>query len=45
LWIVLALAVIMLYVDRGIVRREERYLEHQFGDEYLDYIQGVRRWI
>ena len=45
LWIILALVPLMLYVDRGIVRREERYLEQQFGDEYLDYKQSVRRWI
>ncbi len=45
LWIILALAPLMLYVDRGIIRREERNLERQFGDEYLDYKQSVRRWI
>ena len=45
LWIILALVPLMLYVDRGIIRREERYLEQQFGDEYLDYKQSVRRWI
>jgi len=45
LWIILALVPLMLYVDRGIVRREERYLEQQIGDEYLDYKQSVRRWI
>jgi protein-S-isoprenylcysteine O-methyltransferase Ste14 len=45
LWILLALVPLMLYVDRGIVRREERSLEQQFGDEYLDYKQSVRRWI
>lgn len=45
LWIVLALAVLMVYVDIGIVRREERYLEQEFGDEYLDYKRSVRRWL
>ena len=45
LWIILALVPLMLYVDRGLVRREERNLERQFGDEYLDYKQSVRRWI
>lgn len=44
-WIVLALAVLMVYVDRGIVQREERYLEEAFGDEYLDYKRNVRRWL
>jgi protein-S-isoprenylcysteine O-methyltransferase Ste14 len=45
LWIILALAVLMVYVDRGIVQREERYLEQQFGQDYLDYKGSVRRWI
>ena len=45
LWIILALVPLMLYVDRGIVRREERSLERQFGQEYLDYKASVRRWI
>jgi protein-S-isoprenylcysteine O-methyltransferase Ste14 len=35
----------MFYVDIGIVRREERSLERQFGQEYLDYQASVRRWI
>ncbi len=45
LWVVIALAVLMVYVDVRIVRREERYLERQFGDEYLDYKRSVRRWL
>ncbi len=45
LWILLALVLLMLYVDRGIVLREERSLEQQFGQEYLDYKANVRRWI
>jgi protein-S-isoprenylcysteine O-methyltransferase Ste14 len=45
LWIILALAVFMVYVDRGIVQREERYLEQQFGEDYTDYKSSVRRWI
>ncbi|MFQ5943209.1 MAG: methyltransferase family protein [Anaerolineales bacterium] len=45
LWIILALAIFMVYVDIGIVRREERYLEQQLGDEYLKYKRSVRRWI
>ena len=45
LWIILALVPLMLYIDRGIVRREERYLEQQFGDEYLEYKRSVRRWL
>jgi protein-S-isoprenylcysteine O-methyltransferase Ste14 len=45
LWIILVLALLMIYVDARIVRREENYLEQQFGDEYLDYKRSVRRWL
>ena len=45
LWMVLALSALMVYVDIGIVRREERYLEQQFGEEYMVYKRNVRRWL
>ncbi len=45
LWILLLLAPVLVVVDRGVIRREERYLEKKFGDEYLRYKSQVRRWI
>ena len=30
---------------RGVIEREERYLERKFGGEYLNYKRWVRRWI
>jgi protein-S-isoprenylcysteine O-methyltransferase Ste14 len=44
-WALVALLAAVLVVDRGVIVREERYLERRFGDEYLRYKAGTRRWI
>jgi protein-S-isoprenylcysteine O-methyltransferase Ste14 len=45
LWVLLPLPVVLAIIDRGVITREERYLERKFGQEYLDYKRRVRRWI
>jgi protein-S-isoprenylcysteine O-methyltransferase Ste14 len=45
LWLVFLLPVLLLGLERGVVIREERYLEAKFGEEYLQYKKRVRRWI
>ena len=45
LWLVFLLPLLFLGLERGVVFREERYLEGKFGDEYLQYKKKVRRWI
>lgn len=45
LWVLLPLPLVLAIVDRGVIAREERYLERKFGQEYLDYRGRVRRWV
>ena len=45
LWAVLLLPAALLVIQRGVIEREERYLERKFGEEYLSYKAQVRRWI
>ena len=42
---VLLLPIVQHLMRRGVIEREERYLERKFGDEYLQYKARVRRWI
>jgi protein-S-isoprenylcysteine O-methyltransferase Ste14 len=45
LWAILLLPVALVVIQRGVIEREERYLERKFGEEYLTYKSRVRRWV
>ena len=45
LWVLVPLPFVLAVIDRGVIAREERYLEGKFGREYLDYKTTVRRWV
>ena len=41
----LLLPIALRIMRRGVIEREERYLEGKFGNVYLDYKNRVRRWL
>lgn len=45
IWSLAVLPAVLLAVDRIAIRREERYLEAKFGEEYCEYKGRVRRWL
>ncbi len=44
-WAMLLLPVTLFIINRGVIDREEHYLECKFGEQYLNYKAKVRRWI
>ncbi len=45
LWILLLVVPLLVVIQRGVIAREEAYLERKFGEEYLSYKSRVRCWI
>jgi protein-S-isoprenylcysteine O-methyltransferase Ste14 len=45
LWAILLLPLVLYAIQREVIKREERYLESTFGEEYLNYKARVRRWV
>jgi protein-S-isoprenylcysteine O-methyltransferase Ste14 len=45
LWSMLLLPVALVVMRKGVIDREERYLERKFGEQYRQYKERVRRWI
>jgi protein-S-isoprenylcysteine O-methyltransferase Ste14 len=45
LWPLVSLVPAVILIDRGVIAREERYLEGKFGEEYARYKREVRRWL
>jgi protein-S-isoprenylcysteine O-methyltransferase Ste14 len=45
LWVLLLLIPVLAILQRGVVEREEAYLERQFGETYRKYKTRVPRWL
>ena len=45
LWILLLVVPLVVVVQRGVIAREEAYLERKFGEDYRRYKVQVRRWV
>ena len=44
-WLLLLVIPLEVILQKGVIEREERYLERKFGDEYKRYRTKVRRWL
>jgi protein-S-isoprenylcysteine O-methyltransferase Ste14 len=44
-WLVLALLILFVSLERFAIRPEEKYLTDKFGENYLNYKASVRRWL
>ena len=44
-WPIVLLPLVILAVDRFVIRREERYLAAAFPNDYPAYCRRVRRWV
>lgn len=44
-WHIILLPVLILIVQEYVIKREERYLEREFGQAYKEYRGRVRRWM
>jgi protein-S-isoprenylcysteine O-methyltransferase Ste14 len=45
LWTLLLFPVLLIVVQEFVIKREERYLDAAFGNEYAEYKRRTRRWL
>lgn len=44
-WLLILLVPLLMFMQWGVILREERYLAGKFGNEYTAYSSRVRRWL
>ena len=45
MWALVLVVPVLIVMNHEVVSKEEKHLEIQFGEAYLDYKSRVRRWI
>ena len=45
LWVLVLVPIPFAIINLGVIKREERYLEQKFRQEYTSYKARVRRWL
>ena len=44
-WHIILLPILIIVIQEYVIKREEKYLERKFGEEYKSYRENVRRWV
>lgn len=44
-WNLILLPLLLVMIQKYVVKNEEKYLEREFGQEFIDYKLKVRRWL
>jgi len=44
-WLLIFLPFVLWVMHKGVILREEAYLERKFGKDYLDYKSTTNRWL
>ncbi|MFA6099078.1 MAG: isoprenylcysteine carboxylmethyltransferase family protein [Patescibacteria group bacterium] len=45
IWALFVAVAVFFIINQQIIPREEQYLTRKFGDEYINYVKSVRRWL
>jgi protein-S-isoprenylcysteine O-methyltransferase Ste14 len=44
-WNIILFPLLLLIIQEYIIKREEKYLALEFGQQYEEYRRNVRRWL
>jgi protein-S-isoprenylcysteine O-methyltransferase Ste14 len=44
-WNIILFPILIIVIQEYVIKREEKYLEQKFGEDYKRYRENVRRWV